>query len=189
MTEILYKYRTTENFKNFVDIILNNRLYAAKYDTLNDPMEGHYLYQDGILDRSILDVIYSQKQQCKICSLSKNPNNFLLWSHYANGHRGVAFGVRIDETKYTVKEIEYLTNLTVIENFDNMTTKNILSKKLNFWNYEEEVRAFTESGNFINVVIEELIIGKEMNDQEYGFIRKLVSKLNPKIQIRKNNQI
>ena len=186
MTEILYKYRTTENFKNFVDIILNNRLYAAKYDTLNDPMEGHYLYKNGILDRTIIDLIFSQKQQYKICALSKNPDNFLLWSHYANGHRGVAFGVRIDETKYSVKEIEYLNDLTLIENFDNMTTKNILSKKLNFWSYEEEVRAFTENGDFINVIVEEIIIGKQMNDKEYGFIRKLVNKINPDIRIIKN---
>lgn len=185
MTEILYKYRTTENFKNFVDIILNNRLYAAKYDTLNDPMEGHYLYQDGVLDKSILELIYSQKQQYKLCALSKSSDNFLLWSHYANGHRGVAFGVRIDESKYTVKEIEYLANLTLIDNFDAMTTKNILSKKLDFWSYEEEVRVFTDSGNYIDIVVEELIIGKQMSDQEYGFIRKLVDKINPQINVKR----
>lgn len=183
MTDIIYKYRTTDNFKNFVDIILNNRLYAAKYDTLNDPMEGHYLYSEGVLDRTILDLIYSQKQQLKLCALSKSPDNFLLWSHYADGHRGVAFGVRIDDVKYPVKEIEYLSDLAVIERYDEMTTKNILSKKLNFWSYEEEVRAFCETGNFIEVNIESLIIGKQMSDQEYGFIRKLIEKVNPKIVI------
>ena len=183
MTDILYKYRTTDNFKNFVDILLNNRLYAAKYDTLNDPMEGHYLYNDGILDRTVLELIYSQKQQLKLCSLSKSPDVFLLWSHYANGHRGVVFGVRIDETKYPVNEIEYLSDLTIVDRFDNMTTRNILSKKLNFWNYEEEVRVFTENGNYIEVVVEKLIIGKQMSDQEYGFIRKLVEKINPQIEI------
>ena len=45
MTEISYKYRSVDNFRNFVDIILNNRLYAASYQDLNDPMEGHYYYQ------------------------------------------------------------------------------------------------------------------------------------------------
>jgi hypothetical protein len=183
MTDILYKYRTTENFRHFVDIILNNRLYAAKYDTLNDPMEGHYLYREGVLDRTILNTIYSQKQQLKLCALSKNPDNFLLWSHYANGHRGVVFGVRINETKYSIKEIEYLSDLTVIERYDEMSTKYILSRKLFFWSYEEEVRAFCETGNFIEVSIEKLIIGKQMGDPEYGFIRKLVDKLNPEIEI------
>jgi len=175
MTEIIYKYRTTENFKYFVDIILNNRLYAAKYNTMNDPMEGQYLYKDGALDKTVLDLIYSQKEHYKLCSLSKKSNNFLMWSHYANGHRGVAIGVRIDNTKYTVKEIDYVPDLTLIENFDDMTAINILSKKLSFWSYEEEIRAFTESGNYIDVKVE-----------EFGFIKKLVGKINPTIKIIRN---
>lgn len=183
MTEILYKYRTTSNFKNFVDIILNNRLYASKYDTLNDPMEGHYLYNDGVLDNTILDLIYSQKQQLKVCALSKNPDNFLLWSHYADGHHGVAFGVRINDVNYSVNDIEYLSNLTIIDRYDAMTTKTILSKKLDLWSYEEEVRAFCETGNYIDVSIEKLIVGRKMGDQEYGFIRKLIDKINPTIEI------
>mgnify|MGYP001801434879 FL=1 len=49
--QLLYKYRSLENFKNFVDIILKNRLYAATYKDLNDPMEGKYYYKEGRLDR------------------------------------------------------------------------------------------------------------------------------------------
>ena len=33
---ILYKYRTFDNWKYFVDINENERLYAAKYNELND---------------------------------------------------------------------------------------------------------------------------------------------------------
>ncbi len=47
MNELLYKYRSLDNFKNFVDIILKNRLYAARYKDLNDPMEGQYYYRHG----------------------------------------------------------------------------------------------------------------------------------------------
>lgn len=57
----LYKYRSLDNFKFFIDIILNNRLYAAKYKDLNDPMEGQYYYQNGELNKTIRDRIRKEK--------------------------------------------------------------------------------------------------------------------------------
>lgn len=95
MTEILYKYRSISNFKNFVDIIVNNRLYAANFESLNDPMEGHYFYDKSTLDEKTRKEIYDKKSGLKICSLSKNSNNYLLWSHYAEGYRGVSIGVKL----------------------------------------------------------------------------------------------
>jgi len=44
---MLYKYGSLNNFKYFVDIILNNRPYASPYFDLNDPMEGYYSYPNG----------------------------------------------------------------------------------------------------------------------------------------------
>lgn len=35
-----YKYRSLDNFRNFIDILVNKRLYGAKYDSLNDPFES-----------------------------------------------------------------------------------------------------------------------------------------------------
>ena len=50
--KIFYKYRSLKDFKFFMDIIVNNRLYAAKYNELNDIREGHYM-QDGSLKKII----------------------------------------------------------------------------------------------------------------------------------------
>ena len=41
---LLYKYRSIRNFRRFTEILLSNKLYAAKYSKMNDPMEGAYLY-------------------------------------------------------------------------------------------------------------------------------------------------
>ena len=40
MNEILYKYRSLDNWKFVLDIFLNKRLYAASFYDMNDPMEG-----------------------------------------------------------------------------------------------------------------------------------------------------
>jgi hypothetical protein len=40
MSDLLYKYRSIANLRFFKDIVINRRLYAAPFRTLNDPMEG-----------------------------------------------------------------------------------------------------------------------------------------------------
>ena len=40
MDQILYKYRGLENFKFFLDILLNNRLYASEYENMNNSLRN-----------------------------------------------------------------------------------------------------------------------------------------------------
>jgi len=186
MTDILYKYRSLDNFRNFVDIIIKNRLYAAKYMDLNDPMEVQYNYQTGELNRDIRNKLLEEKGELRLCSLSKVKNNQLMWSHYTNGQRGVAIGLRIDETVYTIKPIQY-NGLASIRNqdFNAQTAIEILSHKLEVWNYETEVRVFVSDKHFIDIKIEEIITGIAMSNADYGFVKELVEKINPSIRIIK----
>jgi len=184
MTNILYKYRSLDNFKNFIDIILKNRLYAAKYKDLNDPMEGQYYYRTGELDRNIRDRLAEEKGELRLCSLSRVNNNELMWSHYTNGQRGVAIGLRIDDTQYTVRPIQY-NGLASIrnQNFNDQTAIEILSHKLEVWNYEEEERVFVQDRHYIDVQVEEIILGRVMSNADIGLVRELIEKINPQIRI------
>lgn len=190
MTEVLYKYRGLDNFKNFVDIILKNRLYAAQYKDLNDPMEGQYYYHRGELNRTIRDKILEEKGTLRILSLSRINNNQLMWSHYADGHKGVAIGVRIDQTEYDVQPIEY-DGIVTIRNSDynGQTAREILRHKLEVWSYEEEVRVFQRNQMFIDVKIEEIILGQRVSNQNVGLIRDLLEKINPEIKIRRAEEL
>jgi hypothetical protein len=186
MNEILYKYRSLDNFKNFVDIILRNRLYAAKYKDLNDPMEGQYYYRTGELDREIRNKLLEEKGELRLCSLSRVRDNQLMWSHYTNGHRGVAVGLRITDTNCTLRPIQY-NGLASIRNqdFNEQTAIEILSHKLEVWNYEEEVRVFVRDRHFVDIEIAEVITGLSMSNADFGFVRDLVKKINPEIRIVK----
>lgn len=190
MTEVLYKYRGLDNFKNFVDIILKNRLYAAQYKDLNDPMEGQYYYHRGELNRTIRDKILEEKGTLRILSLSRVNNNQLMWSHYADGHKGIAIGVRIDQTEYDVQPIEY-DGIVTIRNSDynGQTAREILRHKLEVWSYEEEVRVFQRNQMFIDVKIEEIILGQRVSNQNVGLIRDLLEKINPEIKIRRAEEL
>lgn len=181
---LLYKYRSLDNFKNFVDIIMKNRLYAAKYKDLNDPMEGQYYYQRGELSKGVRDKLLQEKGELRICSLSRVNNNELMWSHYTNGQRGVAIGVEIDRNQYSVRPIQYDGIASIRQqDFSEQTAMEILSHKLEVWNYEEEERAFIRDKHFIDVNVRTIITGRAMSTQDFGFVRELVNHINPNIEI------
>lgn len=184
MERILYKYRSLENFKTFIDIILKNRLYAAKFKELNDPMEGQYLYRNGELNIDIRNQLSEEKNNLRLCSLSRVNNNELMWSHYANGQRGVAIGVEINRLEYNIRQVQY-NGLPYIQNhnLNNQTAIEILSHKLEIWNYEEEERVFIHDKHYINVKVKEIILGRAMSNYDNGIIRDLIDKINPDIRI------
>ncbi|MGL1889844.1 MAG: DUF2971 domain-containing protein [Reichenbachiella sp.] len=184
MTNVLYKYRSLDNFKNFIDIILKNRLFAAPYKELNDPMEGQYYYGHGELDRNLRKHIQDEKGLLRICSLSRVNNNELMWSHYSNGQRGIAIGVRIDESEYEVSPILY-NGLAYIkdQSYDTNTATEILSHKLEVWSYEKEERVFVRDQHFVNIEIESIVTGRRMSNADFGLVRDLIEKINPDIEI------
>jgi hypothetical protein len=183
-SNIYYKYRSLANFKNFVDIILNSRLYAAPYFNLNDPMEGFYSYDEGLINRELIAQIKGEKKKIKICSLSRNPNNTLMWSHYADSHKGVAIGVIVDRKhelrKVTYNGISHVRNAA--RNGDHETAKNILSCKLEPWSYEEEERVFV-TAKYVKVSIKELRLGSKMDNPTKQLIQSLILKIDPKISV------
>ena len=187
MTETLYKYRTVDNFKFFVEILMNNKLFAGKYKSMNDPMEGIYRYSPEFITNEQRNALFEEKNAKTFCCFSKDKDNQLLWSHYANGHRGVVIGVKIDETKYDVRNIDYVEDFASIDYYDENTSMEILSKKLKYWEYENEVRVFSkDNGNEINVTITEVILGMNMRFEDEILIRKLIEKINPNIYFHKN---
>lgn len=181
---MLYKYRSLKNFKFFVDILINQRLYASPYFELNDPMEGYYLYSKGNMSEEIIKKIKGEKEKIRICSLTRDCYNELMWSHYADGHHGIVIGVEIDNSRYKVKPVIYdgLMNVSNFNTFSQYRTAiEILSHKLSVWQYEQEERVFTNGKTFVNVEIKKIIIGQRMSNSDKSIIKKLVQKISPDI--------
>ena len=100
----LFRYRSLagDGFRFAQDIFLRNRLFWPFHSQLNDPAEGIYrelvgLVQspdgrwyapDAPLKRPDMDV--------RVLSFSEDPKHPLMWSHYANSHRGICIGFRRD---------------------------------------------------------------------------------------------
>ncbi|CAM4487953.1 DUF2971 domain-containing protein [Alteromonas australica] len=186
---MLYKYRSLANFKNFVDIILNNRIYAAPYYDLNDPMEGLYTYDEGAINEEMVEKIKGEKGKLRICSLSRRADSTLMWSHYADSHRGVVLGIEVNK-KYEVRPVTY-EGLSYVKHATRFggheTAKNVLTCKLEPWAYEEEERVFVSDGQYASVTIEEVVLGSKMDTRTKSLVKKLVAKINARILVSEAN--
>ena len=186
MTIMLYKYRGIQNFRFFVDIIMKSRLFAATYKDLNDPMEGKYYYHHGVLDKTVVNKLASEKEDLRICSLSRRKDNELMWAHYAEGHRGVVVGLSIADKDFNIRPIDYNGIVFLASGqVHQATPMDILSHKLDVWSYEEEERVFIKKRKYVYIEIKEIITGRSMSNQDFSFISDLVHKIIPSVTIIK----
>ena len=151
----LYKYKSLANFEFVADILINKRLYAAHFEELNDPMEGDFYKNEA--DREYVELITKEMEKIRILSLSKNMYNTLLWSHYADGYKGICIELEIDESVLDVHKINY-------NDFNVMPTRDYrglngekevtsvydwalsaLRGKYSQWEYEDEYRIISDS--------------------------------------------
>ncbi len=176
---MLYKYRSISNTIFLLDILVNKRLFASEFDSLNDPMEGHFRYRKSKVGRDLISEIRSLKKELKICSLSKKANDTLMWSYYGDGHKGVAIGVEVaDDDEYDIRSVTYRERAArVSKSMDaEEAVKKLLSTKLLPWEHEQEVRVLTYQ-NFVDVEIKELVFGKKIEAKDKKLLKKLARKL------------
>ena len=188
---LLYKYRSLDNWKFLLDILINKRLHAARFQDLNDPMEGRYYYESEVISREFRRAIRQEKDRLKVCSLSRNPLNTLMWSYYAGGHTGVVIGVslrksRNGDQKRVPMNYEEVLSLGA-EHTSAGPSRNaigILSQKQKAWEHEEEERIFTRN-EFVNINIRKIYLGCKIGAADEELIRKLVKTLKIDVSTQK----
>ena len=150
-------------------------------------MEGLFWYNPELFPQQFVDEIKRMKSQIGICSLSRVKNNLLMWSHYANGSRGIAIGVELDHHKHTPKPVIYGDLPNFKESPDVVSTDtalNILSHKHSAWEYEKEERVFTLNyETYVNCSIQEIVMGSKIDPTDEELLKKLIEKVNPTITI------
>lgn len=131
-----------------LDAIKNQCLKLSLIDDLNDPFE---LFAADLPDsetrkEALKFKIHMTKKVGIIC-FSKNWKNPLLWSHYADRHKGAALEFNIkDNIAFSVKyrKNRYPINLKELKKGKRGVTKaeteGLWQTKFESWKYEEEVR-------------------------------------------------
>lgn len=188
-----YKYRSMSNLRYFLDILLHKRLYLASYSELNDPMEGAYRIKNGVkYDDSWLRLLRSEKNDIHICSLSKTYDNILMWSHYADSHKGCCIELEVTSEKgIDETSVQYVDQIGAVQGKDYKDEAyQILSRKLKCWDYEEEVRFLKEIpsnsrvSKFLHIKIIRIYLGCKMSSKEINFYKKLINSIDKHIDVK-----
>lgn len=106
-------------------------------------------------------------------------NNTLMWSYYADGHKGVAIGVEIeDSNEYDIIPVKYKERAPYVRKLmdSEKAAKKLLSTKLLSWEHEQEVRVLTYE-EFVDVEIKEIVFGKKIKNEDMKLLKKLADKL------------
>jgi hypothetical protein len=152
-----------------LDDIRKQRLKISEIDQLNDPFELWCVSQE---DRRLRLALREYKNEMTkrfgmIC-FCKHWHNPLLWSHYADKHRGMCLGFDVDDRGLRpVNYVEERSDLTMPPTKE--SADELLFSKYRDWQYEEELRNWfkldeREDGHYFYpfddfVQLREVIIG------------------------------
>jgi hypothetical protein len=122
--------------------IKERRLKLSRIMELNDPFE---FLGASLANPEFRKAITSTKRQLSkttgILCFSKNWQNPVQWSHYANKHKGICMCFEVpDQFPFEVEYVNY--RLNVDAEIDLHTMYKFLSTKFIHWSYEEEWRLF-----------------------------------------------
>jgi hypothetical protein len=181
----------------------HRRLKVATFEDLNDPFE---LLAARLPNRKLRKVFKGFKghihQTIGILCFCPSWENPLMWSHYADKHRGICLGfdmpeelairVKYIDARMAVSAEAQLGRASVGDQF----AFDLMTSKYEGWVYEREIRMYvgldechTDAGLYFyafgsNLKVRELILGPRCNMQ-LAKTRKLAKSIDPDIRVTK----
>jgi hypothetical protein len=119
------------------------RIKISEIDQLNDPFELWCVNQK---DKRLRIALRAYKKEMSahygMLCFSRHWHNPVLWSHYADKHRGICLGFEIVE--HALQKVSYLTKRPALRIPPSLEdAKQLLFSKYRGWHYEEEWRGWT----------------------------------------------
>jgi hypothetical protein len=177
------------------------RLKVARFNDLNDPFE---LLAVDVAEFDLRVGIRAKKEQIDstegLLCFSRTWRSPLLWSHYADKHRGIALGFDVSDP--LLVPVQYIQGLHKIKALAKETEQSTIDKlldrlrytKFDGWAYEDEVRQFLkldslshQSGlHFVpfsaDLVLREVILGPRC-DIPVEAVRTLVQAFHGRVHV------
>ena len=179
--------------------ILNRHLKVSRLSQLNDPYElWGVVALESDLKKRLVDLRKYTDETYGIICFSKTWKNPLVWSHYADNHKGICLGFEIEED--SVVKIDYVREPRILTESDldgknsKVKSSNILNTKYINWAYEKEYRTFIRhkdcnkigACNFLDISdemnLKEIIIGNK-SDLNYSSIKRALGEYSSKVEI------
>lgn len=137
--------------------IYEHRYSATQYGKYDDNYEGELYYKENLIN-VIQNILYEEIGKKGVLSLSEKWNCPLMWSHYADEHRGLC--IEYDMTDHdcrNIKAVDYkhprsikVSDIIAWKKHSIEAENNILNtffySKARQWHYEKEWRDINKSG-------------------------------------------
>jgi hypothetical protein len=120
----LYKYKPVNQFT--MDIIVSEKVFFPVPARFNNPFDTKCYFrsasgEDGIVAftrhnrLNDIQLFQSELEKFGVLSLTARPQNTIMWSHYANVHKGICIGFeRSPENMLGKKENTSKVNYTIM---------------------------------------------------------------------------
>ena len=211
---VIFKFRAIN--KRLMVSLINGELYFSQPSCLNDPFDCRVdvlkALDNAILQSSsssqdtltklrgmqgFFEKVQADTAQVGVCSFSLELNNPLMWSHYADEHRGVCLMYRFPETYFYdtqdrilgIDRVEYGTSpltdwfvgrapsLGSFDDFGADLVTKILTIKAKPWEYEQEVRILRRTPGTELLAqnhLRQICFGLEASKADVGLITKIL---------------
>jgi len=177
--EYLFRYMpVSDHAQRFVwitEVLKERKIFVPAAKDLNDPFELIFeMNSSG--ESPVADQLEAMmdwktlKDKMGVISFTKSPLNLLMWSHYAQGHKGICLKFKInnkDRYSKKFKEISYSDKIKKYEDNE------IFWTKASDWSYEQEVRFISVSDcnkhvklDQIGLDLEEIILGPNISSDD-----------------------
>lgn len=142
--QIYYHYLSSSEYA--IDNLTNEWIKVSTLDILNDPFEMMPYLRYRFKDRQPYHKLRRKiTNEVGLVCFSRSWSETLLWSHYANRHKGIVLGFNI--LKDEILKVDYNHDpirKQIVLSGDGETNKklilNLAKVKFHKWNYEDEYR-------------------------------------------------
>lgn len=132
----------------------------------------------------------TQNDYCALC-LSQKRDSLLMWSHYADSHRGICVGFDIDELQSNFEHIfrinyqKKFPEISILDSNQPLKFLSAFNTKHPDWSYEEEIRVVNMHSprkvKFSAQMIKSVYLGCEISNKTKEYILKLLDSRELKI--------
>lgn len=181
----------------------DRRLKISRIHELNDPFEWAPPSSNNNHQRSAFRKLKRQMSDTSgMLCFSKNWQNPLMWSHYADKHKGLALGFEVpdkflEHVKYRKSRVKCdWKKFDASKDYASKVITDVLQTKASHWSYEDEARCYLrldkhteESGlyfaEFSNILqLREVVVGHD-SQVSRSEISKLVDPFPESVSLRK----
>ena len=186
---------TRGDVEDYCSKIFPNLVGQKFQDTVDETLKR----APQIISKSFRTDLSEMRKRLSICCFSQIHNSSLMFSHYADGHRGVCLEFKVSQHDFydSINPVQYPQDYPSLPFFRHVPWAAIEAQFLNKqreWAYEKEWRIIRvdEPVGFIKFppdFLTSIIFGLETSDSDIEVIREIIKFRNPKINLFKCTKV